>query len=364
MVPYYYPRVTERVSTALLDMFNDIQINRFNEDGTLDKIIDVPIVYHGNKNFTEFLMNTSRVKESRHPTPIMGLRLSSYNRDEARITQQKYIRTVFDNDTKKYYRDRRPSAWIIGFTLSIYTENLIDFTQLIESIVTYFDPTLTLAIKEFEGVNIERDIIVSLDSTSIDMNDEVDREDKQTFTVDLTLSASCVLYPPVSVSSIITKIKQNMSMKGRNFAQIQNEGVEPMTISDYNRVINETVELGKYPDSIVVGRIISKTDNEMSMLVNVQDDPIIPLTIIPGGSVLLYVSIQVTERFNSFKTTMSIGTDENNSSVMSTSDNSPSFIAKYAQSMELPINSDTSLNVYYNRSNATEGIAVVTIAWA
>ena len=363
MVPYYYPRVTERVSTAIIDLFNDVKINRFNEDGTVDKIIHVPIVFHANKNFTEFLMNTSRVKESRHPTPIMGLRISGYSRDNSRTTQSHYIRTVFSDEKQTYIRDLRPAPWKIGFTLSIYTENLIDFSQILENIVTYFNPTITVAIKEFENINIERDVVVTLQDTSIEMNDEVDRDGYQTYTIDLTLSAACVLYPPASIATIINQINQNIAIQNRNIAQIQNEGIEPMTISEYNKKINEIVDLGLYPDSIIVSRIVSKTDNDISIVLPVEGDSETALALVPGGSTIVYVSVEIISRFNSFNTTISVGTDANNNLIMPSSENTPSFIAKYAQSLDIKINEDTQFNIYYNRSSAVEGLAVVTIAW-
>ena len=211
MVPYYYPRVIERINTALIDVFNDVQINRFNEDGTISKIIDVPIIPHYSKNFAEYIINTNRVKESRYQTPIMGLRITGLNRDAARITQQKYIRKIYNEANGQYLRDRRPSPWKIGFTLSIYTENLEDFSQLIENIITYFDPTLTLSIKEFEKVNIERDIIVTLNDPNLEMNDEVDREDHQSYSIDLPLTASCVFYPPLSTAAVVKFISTNVN---------------------------------------------------------------------------------------------------------------------------------------------------------
>lgn len=363
MVPYYYPRVIERVSTAILDIFNDVQINRFDEDNNVVKIIDVPLIYHYNKNFAEFIMNTSRNKESRHTTPIMGLRWTGITRDPERTTQQKRIRSVFDADKGTYLRDRRPSAWKLNFMLTIYTENMIDFTQLIENIITYFDPTLTVSIKEFEKVNIERDIIVTLNEPQLTIEDEVDRDLPQTYSIDLPLTAAVVLYPPVSNAEIIKFIRQNIAIDNRVVGQVQNDGVYPSTVEEYKKQINELVDEGNIPNSVNVSRIITSSENYFKILINVNSSSVIPLRTIYGGSTLVYVEIQVVERFNSFNTSISIGDEDNNQSIMKIDENSPYFVAKYASTFEMDVNKDTDLNVYYNRSNATEGYAVVTIAW-
>lgn len=370
MIPYYYPRVIERVSTALLDAFNDIKINRYNEDGDVIKIIDVPLIFHYNKNFAEYIMNTSRNKESRHTAPIMGLRWNGLVRDSNRVTQQKKIRTIFNADTGTYLRDRRPSAWKLNFSLNVYTENPIDLLQIIENVVTYFDPTLTISIKEFEKVNIERDIIVTLNDPQLEILDEVSREEKQTYSIDIPLVAQVVLYPPVSSAEIIKFIRQDIAIDNRNIGEIQNDGIYPSTIAEYRalhytEILNNgvTVENGNIDDSVNVTKIIDDSDNFYRIVLDVNSKSIIPLKTLLARSSIVYVEIQITERFNSFKTGISIGDSNNNESIMKKSENNPYFVAKYAYTFEKYLNKDTTLNVYYDRSNATEGNAVISISW-
>lgn len=363
MTPYYYPRVIERVSTALIDVFNDIKINRFNEDGTIDKIIDVPITHHYNKNFAEFIINTSKVKESRHQVPIMGLRFTGLSRDTSRITQQKFIRNTFDTDRQQYIRDRRPSPWNINFTLSIYCENIIDYLQLIENIITYFDPTLTLSIKEFEKVNIERDIIVTLSDPTLELNDEVNREEHQSYSIDLNLKAASVMYPPMSMAGVIKQINQNVAIDNRVIGSVQNDGISPMTIADYNKAINEIVEEGNIPNSVNVSKIIEQGENYYKLLLSTDSDSIVPLISVPGGSTMVYAEVLITERFNSFQTKISIGDASNQGSIMKFDENNPYFVAKYAITFDKKLNAETAFNIYYNRASATEGTAIITIAW-
>lgn len=370
MIPYYYPRVIERVSTALLDVFNDVKINRFDENGDVVKMIDVPLIFHYSKNFAEYIMNTERNKESRHTTPIMGLRWNGLSRDANRITQQKKIRTVFNTDTGAYLRDRRPSAWKLNFSISIYTENPIDFLQIIENVITYFDPTLTVSIKEFEKVNIERDIIVTLNDPQLEILDEVTREEKQTYSMDIPLVAQVVLYPPVSSAEIIKFIRQDIAVDNRNVGEIQNDGIYPSTISEYRalhaeEILNQgiTVENGNVDDSVNVTKIIDDSDNFFRIVLDVNSKSIIPMKTLLARSTIVYVEIQITERFNSFKTAISIGDSTNHESIMKISENNPYFVAKYAYTFEKYLNKDTDVNLYYDRSNATEGNAVVSISW-
>lgn len=363
MVPYYYPRVIERVSTAIVDVLNDVKINRFNEEGEIDKIIDVPIIHHYSKNFAQFIRNTNRVKESMHQTPILGLRITGMQRDTSRITQQNYIRKIFDTERDLYLRDRRPSPWKISYSLSIYTEHLIDFSQIIENIVTYFDPTLTVSIKEFENVNIERDLIVTLSDVSFDLADEVDRAELQSYSADLSLTVSVVLYPPVSGAAIIKHITQNIIEKNRGLGKILNDGTVPGNIDEYVKGEGEIVTEGSLIPSYVVNSVASLSELYARYEIT-QASPLENTLIeLPGGFSVVYVEILVTERFNSYNTTMSIGTDADPEKYMKTSENTPYFTAKYAISFDRKVNSDETIKLFFNRSSATEGTAYVSIAW-
>lgn len=345
-------------------MFNDVKINRFAEDGTLDKVIDVPIISHYNKNFAQFIRNTSRVKESQFQIPVMGLRITGLNRDTPRTTQQNYIRKVYDKDSDQYLRDRRPSTWKLSFTLGVYTENLIDFSQIIENIVTYFDPTLTVSIKEFEKVNIERDIIVTLeDGVPFDFEDEVDRQQIQSYSTELKITAAVVLYPPISAASIIKHINKNILVDNRVVGTVKDDGYHPANINDYNKQLGEIVEIGNLPDSYTVNKIIESNSNYIKIEINQSSNIKELLANVPGGSTIVYVEIIVHEMFNSLNSTISIGTEYNNEKYMKINENNLYFAAKYAISFENKIYTDEEINVYFNRGSATNGTAFVTVAW-
>lgn len=363
MVPYYYPRVFERVAIAIVDVFNDVKINRYAEDGSVEKVIDVPVIHHYSKNFAQFIRNTNRVKESTHQTPILGLGLKGMQRDAARTTQQNYIRKVYDKDRDLFLRDRRPSAWKLTYSLSIYTENLIDFTQIIENIVTYFDPTLTVSIKEFENVNIERDLIVTLSDVALSLDDEVDREALQSYSAELNLTVAVVLYPPVSGAAIIKHIQQNIIERNKTIGQIKDDGVVPGNISEYNKAMGEIVTPGSINPSYVVNSLDGSDDTYNRMKIDQASPSQVLLANLNGGQKLVYVEVLIAERFNSFNTTISIGTDSDPEKYLKNSENNPYFTAKYAISFERPVYAPEAVKIFFNRASATEGTAYVTLAW-
>lgn len=349
---------------AVIDAFNDIKINRFYEDNTLEKVIDVPIVSHYNKNFAQFIRNTSRVKESLHQIPIMGLRITGMSRDTARVTQQNYIRTVYDRDRDRNLRDRRPSTWKLSFSLSLYAENLVDFSQMVENVITYFDPTITLAIKEFESVNIERDIILTLeDGVSFNFEDEVNREEIQSYSTDLKLTATVVMYPPISTSAIIKHIRKTIIADGDTVGQVQDDGFHPADINAYNKQMGEIVEVGSLPESYTVNRIVEASDNYIKVEVNPVSDNKTLLKIVPGGSTIVYVEVLVRERFNSLNATLSIGTEANPSKYMTTGENNLYFAARYAISLTTKVNDDEPVYIFLTKGSSTEGSAFVSVAW-
>ena len=88
MVPYYHPRVFERVNITLLDLFDRVEINRYNADGTIRKKIRVPLTIHYSKNFADFILSTQDHPESKHTTPILGLRMGGLERNASGTTSR------------------------------------------------------------------------------------------------------------------------------------------------------------------------------------------------------------------------------------------------------------------------------------
>jgi hypothetical protein len=360
MKPYYYYRTIERVNIALIDMFNNISINRFDELNNISKIIKCNVIFHGDKSFTEYYMNITRRKEGKHVTPVLGLRINGIARNPEAKTTTNDIRQIYNENTREFVRDRVPSPWIVNYTLSIYAEDPSDFFQMLEGIITYFEPWLSLSIREFEFLDVERDIPVTLSSVTTQFNDELEREKHNSFTADLTLEAKVVLYPPITTTALVKHIKQNIIVDNNKIGEISSDGIYPETVETYNRAVNEIVEAGSMVDSIVVSTVNSEQQMTLKMHVNINSPSKISLGFPKEGSTIFRVDVKVTEKFNDFLSVVSIGDSTNSSKYMEFSDSNLSIVNLYSIGISSYIEKPTEIFINYDRADATFGSFEVT----
>jgi len=365
MVPYYHSRIFERINLAVLDVFDRVEINRYNADGTIRKKIRVPLTIHFSKNFADFILNTQDRPESKHTTPIMGLRMGGLERNTQGTTSRTFTREIYDVESKQIIQDMRPSPWIQTYTLTSYTELIHDHFQIMEQIIPYFNPVFNTAIKEFEFSNLKRDVIVELVSVAPQYNDEVDREKARSYVCDYTFKVKFDMYVPFYIGVLIEQINNRISASGLPIELIKHVGIDNITVEEYDRKMDEVVSAGKQLDSIVVSTIDVLPSNEFRKFVDIAADAKIPFVTIPAGQSVSHAAISVVSPYNSNGATVSIGTAENPSLVMEGMDSNLALSSRYSIEMSLPKSKfDTQLYIYYNRATATDGCFEAEVRWS
>jgi hypothetical protein len=176
MVPYYYVRTQEKCEIALLDMFNNIKVNKYTDLDRVNytKTIRVPIVINQDKNFANWFRSVDYKKRAM-PIPIGGLRYLNKQENSNNRTQATYARSIFSRATDQWIRDIQPTPYYLFYELEFLTDSKSDFGQITENIVPYFNTTRTLRIKEFDfAPDIERKIPVFLQSVTDTFEDELE----------------------------------------------------------------------------------------------------------------------------------------------------------------------------------------------
>jgi hypothetical protein len=102
-----------------------------------------------------------------------------------------------------------PVPYNINITLYCLTKTQEDALQIVEQILPFFSPEVTMSINAVPESNIILDIPVVLNSVSVDDEYDGDFETRRfvTYTMNFTLKAN--LYGPVSESNVITKVFVN-----------------------------------------------------------------------------------------------------------------------------------------------------------
>lgn len=148
--PFYHSH-TRRMITVFTSLFTGIRIARRQQDGTLEQIVTVPVNFSGHDKFYARKklqeVDDGDLKSKGHPVfPRMETVLSDFNPDYARLNgKNERVIEQIDAQTARYMPG--PVPYTFNFELWIVAKNFNDALQVVEQILPYFRPTLTVKIK-------------------------------------------------------------------------------------------------------------------------------------------------------------------------------------------------------------------------
>lgn len=213
---YYYPETIRNVTVAVLDMFDDFYIKRYDrtpaKNGTVVKTVRVPIMFGPQeKRHMDELRGTKDGWQA-PPVPRLSLVLNGIEYDPSRASGINEIRHFYDTnleikDLDGFFADVNPAPYNFNFTLSVMTDSLSDFSQIVENILPYFNPNRYLRVKEFSFLNIERDLPLALGGITPNFTDSLDVGQERRVDGDMSLTVQGWMYRPISSEKIIKSIK-------------------------------------------------------------------------------------------------------------------------------------------------------------
>lgn len=210
---YFYSSSIRRLLIAFMTTFDKIYIRRYDDSGLKTpehyKEIHVPIKFGPMSKY--FQRRTEDASGQRYyvQLPTMAVTFGSFTFSSDRSVASKVRRHLLNPDQYKYPEDYlsdcMPSPWDIELTLAIKTESFQDFCQIIEQIVPWFNPSIYLHVKEYEDVNIDRNIQITLNGMTTDITEEVEEDGKRYVSGSLSFTASAEMYKPLSISKNMIK---------------------------------------------------------------------------------------------------------------------------------------------------------------
>ena len=206
MMRYFYSSSIRRLLVAFMTTFSNVYVRRFDDSGLKTKghykEILVPIKFGPMSKY--FQRRTEDASGQRYyiQLPTMAVTFSSMSFDADRSTSPKQRRHLLPPSQYScplnFLTDMMPTPWNINFNLDIKTESFQDFCQIVEQIVPWFNPSIYIRVKEFETVNLERDIQVDLNGLSTDITEEVEEDSKRYVSGTLEFTAKAWMYKPIS----------------------------------------------------------------------------------------------------------------------------------------------------------------------
>ena len=243
MVKFYYVRTQEKCEIALLDMFNNIVVNKYTDltRTSYTKTLRVPIVINQDKNFANWFSNVEAKKQTL-PLPIGGLRYVSMEQNNENRTQSTFARSIFSKASEQWIQDIQPTPYKLTYELEYLTDNMSDYHQIKENIVPYFNKARALRIKEFDfAPDIERKILVELVSVTDTFEDELESSAKHRFfKPKFTFRLDVDWYRPFEIPEMIKYAQMNIQMD--DIMHSQQIFVYPDPIAQKEKKAWETIE--------------------------------------------------------------------------------------------------------------------------
>lgn len=194
--PHYYNRTIRKVVVAFGTLFNDIDIVRFQKDGTQQYRMKVPLNYGAKEKYlTRLAHDPTLTKSINTLVPRISFNLDSIAYDISRkqqTTLQNYSYTA--NGIKSQYA---PIPYNFDFSLSIYVRHTEDGTQILEQILPFFTPDFTVTVDFIDSMCQKYDMPIILNSVTNSTEYEGDMMSTRLILWDLQFTAKGFIWPAV-----------------------------------------------------------------------------------------------------------------------------------------------------------------------
>jgi hypothetical protein len=192
-------------------LFNNIRIDRANAPGAAADIVGVPLRYSPKQSYRSRLLGDPDLENQvRLNVPAMCFDMGSMNyASERKLNTINRIAAPGTSNSTLYYT-YTPVPYDLSFSLHIFVNNIRDGSSVLEQILPYFTPELTVSLKPDAKVNISQDIPIVLNAVNVEDNFEEGFEATRMiiWSLDFTLRGS--FFGPVNETGIISKVFINL----------------------------------------------------------------------------------------------------------------------------------------------------------
>ena len=212
MFEYFYHEILRRTIIAFGTLFNGIEIQHDESDGS-PSTIRVPLAYGPTQKFLARLQQSPDLNKPVQITlPRMSFEFVGMQYDGSRkVTTTQTFTTYTTGDKTEVRKAYMPVPYNMAFELSIMTKLNDDMLQIVEQIVPYFQPAFNLSVDLVSTIGEKRDIPVIIESINMQDDYEGDYTTRRVLLYTIRFTAKTYLFGPVqsaaeSAKDIIKKV--------------------------------------------------------------------------------------------------------------------------------------------------------------
>lgn len=209
---HFYNESTRRYVAVFGTMFNDIQIGRSDNTGTETQRMTVPINYAPMQKLLSRLEQDPNLDSTAITLPRMSFEITgmAYSGDRKLTSLTKQTRTSASSSSamSTLYT---PSPYDIEFQLNIMTKYNEDGTKILEQILPYFKPDVTVSVKMIDSMDLYVDIPIVLNSVSTEDSYEGDFTTRRALIWTLNFTMKAYYFGPTVQKKVIKFIDINFT---------------------------------------------------------------------------------------------------------------------------------------------------------
>lgn len=266
---FYSPKTFDSIRVAFINLFKGMYVIKYNKSGVAIQNIDVPIQFGPiDKAQADRLENhyydVDNVEHNERfylTLPRMAITMDgvtydpdrSYGANEFRyFSSDDLVDRDFMNDLSNDIQDLQPTPYNISFTLHIRSNSIIYTEQLLENILPYFNPSISIRVKEFSFLNVERDLQVILNNILFNYSDDMNNEDEKHADCTINFEVKAFLYRKWVESKVIKYINtkyyvvegdKNVLAEGINTSGLETSAGE---VIETSAIPSDYIESGSY----------------------------------------------------------------------------------------------------------------------
>lgn len=176
---HFYHKSIKKVIATFGSLFSDVTV----ETGK-GNIIKVPIHYAQKQKFVEVLAHNEDLRNTRKDValPIMGFEIVNYAYAPEQMTNHLNVqhKTVANPGADKVEFMFSSIPYNIGIELYLATSTVDEMYQVIEQIIPFFAPQLTVTIRDKDLFNLKTNITFDMTAISQDIQNENEFDQKRT----------------------------------------------------------------------------------------------------------------------------------------------------------------------------------------
>jgi hypothetical protein len=211
---FFYFQTTRKLIAAFGQLFNDIVVSRFSNNGnsgTIMRTIKVPIAYAPmDKTLMQLLQKVEpqTAVRTKISLPRMSYQITGFAPDNERKLNTLGM-TIGQNlnTTQDFIRQLNPVPYDISFELNIMVKNDADGLQIIEQILPSFTPDFNLPLETIPELQIIRDIPIIMVGISQQDSFEGSLEEMRVIIWRIQFVAKSFLYPVIRDAELIKQVQ-------------------------------------------------------------------------------------------------------------------------------------------------------------